>query len=116
MRSFLLALLTASVAAAAAHGSDLHLFEDAALHAVQFVDAQVGWAVGDEGVIWHSTDGGQSWRPGQWHRARCARCIFSTPMSAGPSAAKELPLGTSSAGVMLYTNDGGEIWHARRST
>ena len=35
--------------------------EDAALHAVQFVDDKEGWAVGDDGVIWHTIDGGQNW-------------------------------------------------------
>src|SRR5262245_27182121 len=33
-------------------------FADAGLHAVQFVDHSEGWAVGDDGVIWHSMDGG----------------------------------------------------------
>ncbi len=38
--------------------ADLRNFEDAALRAVQFWDNREGWAVGDEGVIWHSIDGG----------------------------------------------------------
>ncbi|MNZ22930.1 Ycf48-like protein precursor [compost metagenome] len=32
------------------------------LTAVHFVDAQNGWAVGHDGVILHSTDGGQRWQ------------------------------------------------------
>ncbi len=32
------------------------------LRSVFFVDAQVGWAVGDKGLILHSEDGGKSWR------------------------------------------------------
>ena len=31
------------------------------LRAIQFVDEQEGWAAGDEGVIWHTIDGGKSW-------------------------------------------------------
>lgn len=34
----------------------------ASLTAVQFVDAQVGWAVGHLGVVLHTDDGGQTWR------------------------------------------------------
>ena len=36
-------------------------FEDAGVHAVQFVDASEGWACGDDGVVWHSIDGGKNW-------------------------------------------------------
>jgi photosystem II stability/assembly factor-like uncharacterized protein len=35
---------------------------DMLLTAVQFVDTQNGWAVGHDGVVLHSNDGGQSWR------------------------------------------------------
>ena len=45
----------------AAHAADLRNFDDAALHAVQFVDENEGWAVGDDGVVWHSIDSGQNW-------------------------------------------------------
>ena len=34
---------------------------DARLRDVTFVDGQQGWAVGDRGVIWHTTDGGRRW-------------------------------------------------------
>src|SRR5579862_4894378 len=37
--------------------------EDAALRAVQFVDGNEGWAVGDDGVILHTIDGGKNWEP-----------------------------------------------------
>src|SRR3569623_1138426 len=36
--------------------------EDAELTDVMFVDAQRGWAVGDRGVIWHTSDGGKRWQ------------------------------------------------------
>ena len=36
-------------------------FDDAPLRAVQFVDRNEGWAVGDEGVVWHTIDGGDHW-------------------------------------------------------
>ena len=54
-------LLAASVLAAPARAGDLRNFEDAALHAVQFVDKSEGWAVGDDGVVWHTIDAGKAW-------------------------------------------------------
>ena len=36
-------------------------FDDAPLHAVHFADAKEGWAVGDQGVVWHTPDGGKNW-------------------------------------------------------
>ena len=41
--------------------AELRHFEDAPLHAVQFVDKDVGWAIGDDGVVWNTIDGGKSW-------------------------------------------------------
>src|SRR5690349_7920634 len=35
---------------------------DACLRDVTIVDARHGWAVGDCGVIWHTTDGGEHWQ------------------------------------------------------
>src|SRR5215468_8535319 len=36
-------------------------YDDAPLYAVRFVDREEGWAAGDEGVIWHTIDGGTNW-------------------------------------------------------
>src|SRR6188508_1575182 len=35
---------------------------DAELTAVTFVNADRGWAVGDRGVVWHTGDGGRTWK------------------------------------------------------
>ena len=62
--------------------SDLRNFDDAALHAVQFVDANEGWAVGDEGVIWHTIDGGGTWeRQPSGTRASLRAVSFVTPFT-----------------------------------
>ena len=114
MRPFVLALLTTALAAPFAPAGDLRYFEDAALHAVQFVDGQEGWAVGDEGVIWHSTDGGQSWeRQQSGVRASLRSLHFLNPYVGWVVGREELPLGAGSAGVMLYTNDGGLRWQRK---
>jgi len=53
-------------------GSDQKLSADEALlaqepvlYGVKFIDPQVGWIVGEFGNIWHTTDGGASWRTQQ---------------------------------------------------
>ena len=48
MRAVVLALLASAAPVAAARAAELRPFDDAALHAVQFVDADEGWAVGDD--------------------------------------------------------------------
>src|SRR5436190_15197377 len=36
--------------------------QDAELTAVSFIDADRGWSAGDRGVIWHTSDGGRTWK------------------------------------------------------
>lgn len=86
-------------------------FDDAALHAVQFVDANEGWAVGDEGCAWHTIDGGQSWeRQPTGTRASLRSLHFLTPYSGWVVGREELPNGGGSVGVILHTQDGGIHW------
>jgi photosystem II stability/assembly factor-like uncharacterized protein len=114
MRPFLLALLTTALVAPFASAGELCYFEDAALHAVQFVDDLEGWAVGDEGVIWHSTDGGQHWeRQASGVRASLRSLHFLNPYVGWIVGREELPFGAGSAGVMLYTNTGGLRWERK---
>ena len=55
-------------------------FDDAGIHAVQFIDQSEGWAVGDDGVIWHSIDGGKTWeRQKTGTRASLRGVHFQTP-------------------------------------
>ena len=37
------------------------LLADASLRDLVFVDRENGWAVGEHGAIWHTTDGGTHW-------------------------------------------------------
>jgi photosystem II stability/assembly factor-like uncharacterized protein len=104
-----LAVLFAAFASTA-HAADLRNFEDAALHAVQFVDEHEGWAVGDEGVVWHSIDGGQTWeRQPTGVRASLRSVHFLNPYTGWVAGRVELP-GGGSTGVLLYTKDGGVAW------
>jgi photosystem II stability/assembly factor-like uncharacterized protein/tetratricopeptide (TPR) repeat protein len=86
-------------------------FDDAALHAVQFVDGNEGWAVGDEGTVWHTIDGGQSWeRQPTASRASLRSLCFLNPYTGWVVGREELPNGGGSVGVILHTQDGGLRW------
>src|SRR5207302_3584010 len=105
------ALLVAVAFGPAAQAGDLAAFDDAPLHAVQFVDRNEGWAVGDDGVVWHTIDGGQSWeRQPTGVRASLRSIHFLNPYTGWVAGREELPHGQGSAGVLLFTQDGGLKW------
>ncbi len=87
-------------------------YDDAALRAVQFVDGREGWAAGDDGAIWHSIDGGQTWeRQKSGTRATLTSIHFLTPYTGFVSGRTELPGDLGSSGVLLATADGGITWN-----
>jgi photosystem II stability/assembly factor-like uncharacterized protein len=99
-----------------ARAADLRYFEDAALRAVHFVDAKEGWAVGDEGVVWHTIDGGATWeRQPSGTRASLRSVQFFNPFVGWIAGREEAPQdgasqGRTSVGVLLFTRDGGLSW------
>src|SRR2546421_3864181 len=94
--------------AAVGRAADLRNFDDAALHAVQFVDRDEGWAVGDEGVVWHTIDGGRNWeRQPTGVRASLRWVQFLNPFTGWVAGREELPHNGGSVGVLLFTQDGG---------
>lgn len=60
--ALLLCLVMFASAALAIDPAASSFLADAELASVQFVNADRGWAVGDRGAIWHTRDGGRSWR------------------------------------------------------
>jgi photosystem II stability/assembly factor-like uncharacterized protein len=111
MRPIFVALLASVALVPPAAAGDLRNFGDAPLRAVQFVDRNEGWAVGDEGVVWHSIDGGQSWeRQSTGVRASLRSVHFLNPYTGWIAGREELPNGTGSTGVLLFTRDGGLNW------
>ncbi len=82
------------------------------LCAVQFVDnGKEGWAVGDEGVIQHTIDGGQTWeRQATGTRASLRSLAFLTPYVGWVVGREEQPHERGSIGVLLFTRDGGQTW------
>jgi photosystem II stability/assembly factor-like uncharacterized protein len=111
MRPLLVALVLSPWSALAARGGDLRNFDDAALHAVQFVDENEGWTVGDEGVVWHTVDGGQIWeRQPTGVRASLRSVHFLNPYTGWIAGREELPNAAGSVGILLVTRDGGLKW------
>jgi photosystem II stability/assembly factor-like uncharacterized protein len=89
---------------------ELRNFDDAALRAVQFLNAKEGWAVGDEGVVWQTIDGGKTWdRQSTGVRASLRSVHFLNAFVGWVAGREELP-GGQSAGVVLFTDDGGVKW------
>src|SRR5215470_7406529 len=71
-------------------------FDDAALHAVQFVDEREGWAAGDDGVLLHTIDGGKEWdRVPSGVRASLRSVCFLNPYVGYVAGREELPGGGS---------------------
>src|SRR5262245_39149743 len=89
---------------------DLPHFGDAALRSIQFADENEGWAAGDDGVVWHTIDGGKTWeRQPTGTRASLRAVHFLNPYSGWAVGRTELP-GGGSSGVVLATSDGGLHW------
>jgi photosystem II stability/assembly factor-like uncharacterized protein/TolA-binding protein len=110
MRSIPAVLSALLLVAPALSAAELRYFDDATLRAVQFVDLDEGWAVGDEGVIWHTFDGGRTWeRQSTGLRASLRSVHFLNPLFGWVAGREELPQG-GSTGVLLYTADGGVNW------
>jgi photosystem II stability/assembly factor-like uncharacterized protein len=105
--SFLATVASGSIAGAQFPPS----FDDAPLRAVHFVDKQEGWAAGDHGVVWHTTDGGKVWeRQKSGTRASLRSICFLTPYTGFVAGRIEQPYGMVSGGVVLKTTDGGLTW------
>ena len=106
---YLFALALTFAPAASALAQPPIAFDDAGLHAVQFVDASEGWACGDDGTIWHSIDGGKNWeRQKTGTRASLRGIHFVTEYTGWAVGRTDTPAG--SVGVMLKTTDGGVKW------
>ncbi len=85
-------------------------FEDAAIRALHFVDSKEGWAVGDEGVVWHTINGGKDWeRQPTGTRASLKSIHFLSPYFGWVVGTEYHPT-LDSVGVILFTRDGGIKW------
>ncbi len=101
---FLLAAIVVATMSLPAVAQPSVPFDDAGLHAVQFVDAREGWACGDDGTIWHTISGGQRWeRQKTGTRASLRGLHFVNPYLGWAVGRTDAPNGTS-VGVLLKSD------------
>ncbi len=79
---------------------------NAMLTRVRFLDAERGWAVGYDGAILHSSDGGGSWKV--QHYDTGARQLFDILMLDAQNG-----IAVGGYGTYLTTADGGASWQVR---
>jgi photosystem II stability/assembly factor-like uncharacterized protein len=85
--------------------------DDADLHDVQFVSRDVGWAVGDRGVIWKTTDAGRTWRLQKSPvNGPLRKLCFLTDRVGWIVGGGIEPYTRIGYGVVLFTDDGGKRW------
>jgi photosystem II stability/assembly factor-like uncharacterized protein len=84
---------------------------DATLADICFVDRSRGWAIGDRGVIWHSSDGGATW-DAQSSGVQCRlNGVYFVDAERGWIVGGQcLPGREATRGVVLRTADGGKHW------
>jgi len=78
---------------------------------IWFGDPQHGWAVGDQGVILHTDDGGQHWSP-QISGVTCtlSSVCFVDAHNGWAAGGMAYPYLHDGSGVVLCTRDGGIHW------
>ena len=83
---------------------------DASLRGVCFVDASEGWAVGEEGLVLHTIDGGQTWeKQATATKGTLESVVFTNPYE-GWIVGHDDKLPQDASGVVLYSKDGGISW------
>lgn len=78
-----------------------------ALRAVFFIDNQKGWAVGEEGAIIHSIDGGDTWQEQSSGTNIDLKDVVFTDQNTGWVVGEE--------GLILHTTNGGSNWSVKPS-
>ena len=92
---------------------DATLRNDASLADVFFHDRMNGWAVGDRGVIWHTTDGGTTWAQQNSNVACPLNSVFFIDRDRGWIVGGESrPYTQATRGIVLRTQNGGASWAA----
>ncbi len=87
------------------------MLEDAALRDVFFLDADLGWAVGDRGVIWSTEDGGRQWqRQRVVDQGQLESVHFIDARNGWVVGGAVHPYTHRTSCIVLRTQDGGKSW------
>ena len=109
--SFVMLAAGATSAIAQPEPSPPEMHQDAELTAVTFLDADRGWAVGDRGVIWHTSDGGRNWElQSSGVTCRLEAVQFLDANNGWAVGGWTQPYTHETHGVVLRTRDGGQTW------
>ncbi|MDP1564627.1 MAG: YCF48-related protein, partial [Pirellulaceae bacterium] len=87
------------------------------LNDIAFVDAQTGVAIGNQGVIWRTSDGGRRWSAvrTEW-TGDLHSLVFADAKNGWIVGGRALPIRGLHEGVVLRTKDGGVTWRQLSST
>jgi photosystem II stability/assembly factor-like uncharacterized protein len=103
--------LAATSALAQPLPSPAPMLADAELTSICFVDPDHGWAVGDRGVIWATSDGGRNWQLQRSPTTCRLECVqFLDTLSGWAVGGWTHPYTHHTSGVVLRTRDGGRTW------
>jgi photosystem II stability/assembly factor-like uncharacterized protein len=78
------------------------------LYSVHFADENNGWAVGRNGTILHTTNGGNNWVSQVSGTTAFLHTVYFTDRSNGWVVG-----GSSVSGIILHTTNGGDNWEVR---
>lgn len=85
--------------------------DDATLHDLQFVGSRIGYACGDQGMVWRTEDGGTTWAPCPTPGSPMLRTItFLTAKHGWVAGTRWQPYTRLAEGVLFATSDGGTTW------
>jgi len=89
---------------------------DAELTSVHFASADRGWAVGDRGSVWHTRDGGRSWKQQTTPLScRWEAVQFVDENTGFLVGSQTQPYSHLTKAVLLKTRDGGNVWSIVRT-
>ncbi|MGH9751868.1 MAG: YCF48-related protein [Blastocatellia bacterium] len=96
----------------AKHGVEI----DKNLRSIYFVDSMTGWAAGDAGVVYRTTDGGRDWKPQSLGSAADISFVYFIDWNRGWMIGKsggKMGDEAGSENILFITTNGGRAWAVR---
>jgi photosystem II stability/assembly factor-like uncharacterized protein len=86
---------------------------DKNLRSIYFVDAMTGWAAGDAGTVYRTTDGGRSWKPLLSGAPANINFIHFMDWNHGWMLGETNSQGDGSETILFMTTNGGKVWNKK---